>query len=93
MNKIKLLAEVVESHTAGGVSLGGWIGIVIGVSILTLIIGAILGMLFSKKLFEKQLKENPPITEKQVRAMFAQMGRKASETQIRNIMRSMKVNK
>ena len=38
---------------------------------------------------EKQLKENPPINEKMIRAMFMQMGRKPSEAQIRQIMKSM----
>lgn len=43
----------------------------------------------TKRLFEKQIKENPPITEKTIRVMFNQMGRKASEKQIRQIMQSM----
>ncbi|WP_416321828.1 YneF family protein [Mycoplasmopsis felis] len=43
----------------------------------------------TKRLFEKQIKENPPITEKAIRVMFNQMGRKASEKQIRQIMQSM----
>ncbi|TNK95014.1 hypothetical protein C4M98_03685, partial [Mycoplasmopsis pullorum] len=45
--------------------------------------------LVTKKIFEKQLRENPPITEKMIRVMFQQMGRKASETQIKQVMRSM----
>ena len=44
---------------------------------------------FAMLKYEKQLKENPPITEKMIRVMFAQMGRKASEAQIRQVMRSM----
>ena len=52
-------------------------------------IGAIITFFVTKKTFEKQLKENPPITEKQIRAMYAQMGRKPSEAQIRAIMKSM----
>ena len=51
-------------------------------------VGALLGFYFTKRAFEKQLKENPPITEKQIRAMYEQMGRKPSEKQIRAIMRS-----
>jgi len=43
----------------------------------------------SKHLFEKKLKENPPINEKMIRAMYAQMGRKPSEANIRAIMKSM----
>nr|WP_318034620.1 YneF family protein [Mesomycoplasma lagogenitalium] len=65
-------------------------GIVIAVAIILFIAGGIIGMIVSKKMFEKQLKENPPINEKMIRAMFLQMGRKASETQIKAVMRSMK---
>ncbi|MGX9339678.1 YneF family protein [Mycoplasma sp. 332] len=54
------------------------------------IAGAILAIFITKKKFEKQLKENPPINEKMIRVMFQQMGRKASEAQIRSVMRSMK---
>lgn len=69
--------------------LGGWIGLVIGLSIVCLLIGAALSFFFTKRMFEKQIKENPPITEKMIRAMFLQMGRKPSEAQIKAIMRSM----
>ena len=57
------------------------------------IIGAILGFYFTKKRFEKELKENPPINEKMIRAMFLQMGRKPSEAQIRQIMKSVNANR
>nr|WP_318025643.1 YneF family protein [Mycoplasmopsis mustelae] len=50
---------------------------------------ALVTFFVARNMFKKQLKENPPITEKQIRIMFQQMGRKASETQIRQIMRSM----
>ena len=54
-----------------------------------LILGAIGGFLVSRKLFASQLKKNPPINEKMIRAMFMQMGRKPSETQIKQVMNSM----
>jgi uncharacterized protein YneF (UPF0154 family) len=57
--------------------------------LLGVVIGGIAGYFITKYFFEKQLKENPPITEKMIRAMFLQMGRKPSETQIRSIMKSM----
>ena len=57
--------------------------------LLGLIIGLVIGFFVSKKVFEKQLKDNPPINEKMIRAMYAQMGRKPSEAQIRQIMKSM----
>ena len=58
-------------------------------TLIGLLIGAALGFFFTKRYFEKQLKENPPINEKMIRAMFMQMGRKPSEAQIRQIMKSM----
>lgn len=53
------------------------------------LIGAVISYFLTKRNFEKQLKENPPINEKMIRAMYAQMGRKPSEAQIRAIMKSM----
>ena len=52
-------------------------------TLLGLIIGGALGFYFTKKKFEKELRENPPINEKMIRAMFLQMGRKPSEAQIK----------
>ena len=62
-------------------------------TLVGLVIGGILGFYFTRKKFEKELKENPPINEKMIRAMFLQMGRKPSEAQIKQIMKSMKMNK
>ncbi len=70
-------------------STGGWIGLVVGLSIGLFLIGAALAFFLTKKMFEKQIKENPPVTEKMIRAMFLQMGRKPSEAQIKAVMRSM----
>lgn len=61
--------------------------------IVGLLIGGALGFYFTKKKFEKELKENPPVNEKMIRAMFMQMGRKPSEAQIKAVMRSMGQNK
>jgi uncharacterized protein YneF (UPF0154 family) len=71
-------------------SIGLAIGMIVLAVVLGLIIGAIIAFFMTKKLFEKQLKENPPINEKMIRAMFLQMGRKPSEAQIKQVMRSMK---
>jgi len=62
-------------------------------TVIGVIIGGGLGFYLTKKYFEKQLKENPPINEKMIRAMFLQMGRKPSEAQIKAVMRSMEMNK
>ena len=61
--------------------------------IVGLLVGGALGYYFTRRAFEKQLKENPPINEKMIRAMFMQMGRKPSEAQIRAIMKSMEQGK
>lgn len=58
-----------------------------------LVIGGFLGFYFTRKKFEKELKENPPINEKMIRAMFLQMGRKPSEAQIKQIMKSVNANR
>ncbi|MGC7166862.1 YneF family protein [Metamycoplasma hominis] len=69
----------------------GWgIALLVILPIITAIIGGIIAVYITRKKFKKQLKENPPVTEKMIRVMFQQMGRKASEAQIRQVMRSMK---
>ncbi len=50
--------------------------------------GGVAGFFIARWYFKKQLKENPPITEKMIRAMFRSMGRNPSEKQIREIMRN-----
>ncbi len=62
-------------------------------TLVGVIIGVFLGFYFTKKKFEKEIKENPPINEKMIRAMFLQMGRKPSEAQIRQIMKSVNQNR
>lgn len=69
----------------------------LGLSILYAVVGGLIGaaiaFYFTKRKFEKELKENPPINEKMIRAMFLQMGRKPSEAQIRQIMKSVNQQK
>lgn len=60
--------------------------------VLALIVGLIGGFFGARALFKYQLKKNPPINEKMIRAMFAQMGRKPSEAQVRAVMNSMTKN-
>lgn len=57
--------------------------------VLGIIAGGVIGFFVSRKLFASQLKKNPPINEKMIRAMFMQMGRKPSESQIKQVMNSM----
>ena len=57
----------------------------IGVAVATFFI--------TRKIFANQLKKNPPINEKMVRAMMTQMGRTPSEKQVRAVMKSMQEGK
>lgn len=61
--------------------------------VLALIGGAVAGFFVTRYIFQKQIKENPPVNEKMIRAMFRSMGRTPSEKQIREIMRNMNSNK
>ena len=53
-----------------------------------ILLGAVGGFAGGMFFFRYQQKKNPPINEAMIRAMFAQMGRKASEAQIRAVMNS-----
>lgn len=64
---------------------GGLIGLIIGL----LLLGGVAGFFIAQKAFKVYLKKNPPISEKQIRTMLTMMGRKPSEKQVREIMRSM----
>lgn len=61
----------------------------IGLVFLGIVIGGIAGFIISRKVFQKQLKKNPPINEKMIRALYMQMGRKPSEAQVRAAMKAM----
>jgi uncharacterized protein len=63
----------------------GWFWLVIG----ALLLGAVGGFMLARYVFKKQLKDNPPINENMIRAMFRSMGRKPSEAQIRAVMKNM----
>ena len=56
--------------------------------ILGLIAGLVIGYFAARYMFKQNLKKNPPITEKMIRAMFLEMGRKPSEAQMRKIMKN-----
>ncbi|AIA29522.1 hypothetical protein MCFN_01905 [Mycoplasmopsis californica] len=66
----------------------GWVLTIIFVSLFVGLIGGLIGFFIARSKIQKQIKENPPINEKMVRAMFLQMGRKPSEAQVKNVMRS-----
>ncbi|SES34457.1 YneF family protein [Psychrobacillus sp. OK032] len=62
-----------------------WITIVI----VALIAGAAIGFFAARQYMMKYLKENPPINEQMLRMMMAQMGRKPSEKQVKQMMNQM----
>ena len=64
-----------------------WIWILI--VIVALIGGVAIGFYAARQYMMKYLKENPPINEQMIRVMMAQMGRKPSEKQVRQMMASM----
>ncbi len=57
--------------------------------IIALIAGVAIGFYAARQYMMKYLKENPPINEQMIRVMMAQMGRKPSEKQVRQMMASM----
>lgn len=71
----------------GGESMQTWIWIVI--VIVALIAGAAIGFYAARQYMMKYLKENPPINEQMLRMMMAQMGRKPSEKQVKQMMNQM----
>lgn len=64
-----------------------WIWIII--VIVALIGGVAIGFYAARQYMMKYLKENPPINEQMIRVMMAQMGRKPSEKQVRQMMSQM----
>jgi len=58
-----------------------------------IVVGGIIGFFVARAYFAKQIKKNPPINEKMIRAMFLSMGRKPSESQIKQVMASVNQNR
>ena len=54
-----------------------------------LLVGGVIGFFLARWLLKREMQKNPPINERMIRVMFAQMGRTPSEKQIREIMRNM----
>ena len=57
-----------------------------------LVVGAVVTFILTKRAFTKKIKENPLITEKQIRQMFISMGQKPSEARVQQVLRSMGLN-
>ncbi len=57
--------------------------------VIGLVVGLIAGFLISKKLVNKQLKENPPINEEMIKTLMRGMGRNPSQKQVNQLMKQM----
>ena len=57
--------------------------------VVGLLVGGGLGFFITKRIYDKQLRENPPINENMIKMLYSQVGRKPSEAQVRAIMKSM----
>ena len=57
--------------------------------VIGLVVGLIIGFLVSKKLIQKQLKENPPISEEMIKTLMRGMGRNPSKKQVNQLMKQM----
>lgn len=80
--------KISEESSRGGLAIMAlWLAILL--IVVALIAGAALGFYFARQYMMKYLKENPPINEQMIRVMMAQMGRKPSEKQVRQMMSQM----
>lgn len=68
-----------------GLSVLAFVFILIGV----LLVGGVAGFFGARAWFKNYLKKNPPVNEQMIREMMRQMGRTASEKQVRQILNSM----
>jgi uncharacterized protein YneF (UPF0154 family) len=57
--------------------------------LIGLIIGGVAGFFIARRYMMKYLQENPPINEEMIKVMMMQMGRKPSQKQINQMMKSM----
>ena len=54
-----------------------------------IVIGAIIGFFVCRKVMKNYLKKNPPINEEMIKTLMMQMGRKPSQKQVNQMMKSM----
>ena len=53
------------------------------------LVGAVIGFFIARKYMMKYLKKNPPINEDMIKTLMTQMGRKPSQKQVNQMMKSM----
>lgn len=57
--------------------------------IVGLLIGAVIGFFIARNVTKKYMEKNPPINEEMIKALMMQMGRKPSQKQVNQMMKSM----
>ena len=57
--------------------------------VVGLLIGAVIGFFIAKNVTKKYMEKNPPINEEMIKALMMQMGRKPSQKQVNQMMKSM----
>ena len=57
--------------------------------VIGLIAGGIIGFFLARHFMMKYFKKNPPINEEMIKTLMLQMGRKPSQKQINQMMKSM----
>lgn len=67
------------------------LGLAIALIVGALLVGLVVGFFVSRKLFQRELEKNPPVTRSMIRTMYMQMGRKPSEKDINRVMDSMNI--
>ena len=67
-----------------------WWGVLL-VGLGALLVGLVVGFFVTRKIFQTQMEKNPPVTREMIRALFMQMGRKPSESDINRVMSTMNV--
>lgn len=61
-------------------------------ALIALISGLLIGFVVSKKMFDKELKKNPPISEYQIRILFSQLGIN-NERRIQQVLKKMNIER
>ena len=57
--------------------------------VVGLLIGAVIGFFIARNVTKKYIEKNPPINEEMIKALMMQMGRKPSQKQVNQMMKSM----
>lgn len=61
-------------------------------ALIAFFVGLFFGFFLSKIMLKKQLKENPPISENQIRILFSQLGIN-NEKRIQQVLRKMNIER